>query len=70
MNATQYVAASRAGLKEAVGVIKALDSMTPQSPEFESEVLKLLRDLLKLKPSPCPVRGNTPKLTSHCPQHE
>jgi hypothetical protein len=54
MNATQYVAALRTGLKEAVGVIKALDSMTPQSPEFESEVLKPLRDLLKLKPFTVP----------------
>ena len=43
MNATRYVAALRTGLKEAVGVIEALDSMTRQSPEFESEVLKPLR---------------------------
>ena len=41
----------------AVGVIEALNSMTPQSPEFETEVLRPLRDLLKLKPSPCPVCG-------------
>ena len=70
MNATQYVAALRTGLKEAVGVIEALDSMTPQNPEFEIEVLKPLRDRLNLKPSPCPVCGKTRKLTSQCPQHE
>ena len=70
MNATQYVAALRTGLKEAVGVIEALDSMTPQSREFETEVLKPLRDLLKLRPSPCPVCGKTRKLASHCSQHE
>jgi hypothetical protein len=57
-------------LKEAVGVIEPLDSMTPQSPEFEDDVLKPLRDLLKLKPSPCPVCGKTRELISHCPQHE
>ena len=70
MNAIQYVAALRTGLKEALGVIEGLDSMTPQSPEFESEVLKPLRDLLKLKPLPCPVCGKTRKLTAHCPQNE
>ena len=43
---------------------------SPQSREFETEVLKPLRDLLKLKPSPCPVCGRARKLTSHCPQHE
>jgi hypothetical protein len=70
VNATQYVAALKRGLKDAVGVIEALDSMTPRSREFETEVLKPLRDLLKLKPSPCPVCGKTRKLTSACPQHE
>jgi hypothetical protein len=70
VNAIEYVAALRTGLKEALGVIEELDSMTPQSPEFEAEVLKPLRDLLKLKPSPCPVRGKTRKLTAHCPQNE
>lgn len=70
MNATQYVAALKEGLKDAVGVIEALDSMTPRSREFETEVLKPLRDLLKLKPSPCPLCGKTRKLTSTCPQHE
>ena len=70
MNAAQYVAALRNGLKDAVGVIEALDSMTPRSFEFESEVLQPLRDLLKLKPSTCPVCGKRRKLTSHCPQHE
>ena len=69
MNATQYVAALKRGLKDAVGVIEALDTMTPQSREFETEVLKPLRDLLKLKPSPYPVCGNR-RLTSQCPQHE
>ena len=70
MNAAQYVAVLRTGLKEAVGVIEALDSMTPQSREFEIEVLKPLRYLLKFKPSPCPVCGKRRKLTSHCSQHE
>lgn len=44
MNATQYVAALRRGLEDAVGVIEALDSMTPASWEFEIDVLKPLRD--------------------------
>jgi hypothetical protein len=70
MNAAHYVAALRKGLKDAVSVIEALDTMTPASREFETEVLQPLRDLLKLKPSPCPVCGKTRKLTSHCPQHE
>ena len=70
MNATQYVATLKRALKEAVGVIEALDSMTPQSREFEAEVLKPLRDLLKLKPSPCPVCRKARKLTAACPQHE
>lgn len=70
MNATQYVAALKSGLKDAVGVIEALDGMTPRSRKFETEVLQPLRDLLKLKLSPCPVCGKTRKLTSHCPQHE
>ena len=70
MNATQYIAELRTGLKEAIGVIEALDSMTPQSRDFETEVLQPLRDLLKLKPSPCPVCGKTRKLISRCPQHE
>ncbi len=70
MNATRYVAALRKGLKDAVGVIEALDGMTPQSREFETEVLQPLRDLLKLKPSPCPVCRKVRKLTVACPQHE
>ncbi len=69
-NATQYVAALKRGLKDAVGVIEALDGMTRQSREFETEVLQPLRDLLKLKPSPCPVCAKTRKLISRCPQHE
>jgi len=44
VNATQYVAALRRGLEDAVGVIEALDSMTPASWEFEIDVLKPLRD--------------------------
>ena len=70
MNAKPYVAALKKGLTEAIGVIEALDGVTPRSREFETEVLQPLRDLLKLKPSPCPVCGKTRKLTSHCPQHE
>jgi hypothetical protein len=70
MNAIQYVAALRKGLKDAVSVIEALDGMTPRSREFEAEVLQPLRDLLKLKPSPCPVCRKARKLTAACPQHE
>ena len=70
MNVQQCVAALKNGLKDAVGVIEALDSMTPRSREFETEVLKPLRDLPKLKPSSCPVCGKTRKLISLCPQHE
>ena len=70
MNATQYVAALKKGLKDAVGVIEALDSMTPRSREFETDVLQPLRDLLKLRSSACPVCGKTRKLISQCPQHE
>jgi hypothetical protein len=70
VNATQYVAALKRGLKDAVGAIEALDTMTPASREFETEVLQPLRDLLKLKASPCPVCGKRRKLTSHCSQHE
>jgi hypothetical protein len=70
VNATQYVAALKRGLKDAVGVIEALDSMTPQSREFETEVLQPLRDVLKLKLSPCPVCRKVRKLTAHCSQHE
>ncbi len=70
MNATQYAAALKRGLKDVVGVIEALDTMTPQSREFETEVLQPLRDLLRLKPSPCPVCSKRRKLTSHCPRHE
>jgi hypothetical protein len=47
VNATQYVAALRRGLKDAVGVIEALDGMTRQSREFETAVLQPLRDVLK-----------------------
>jgi hypothetical protein len=70
VNATQYVAALRRGLKDAVGVIEALDGMTRQSREFETEVLQPLRDVLKLKLSPCPVCSKRRKLTAHCSQHE
>lgn len=64
MNATQYVAALKRGLKDAVDVIEALDTMTPQSREFETEVLKPVRDLLKLRLSSCPVCGKARMLTS------
>ncbi|MGO9062075.1 MAG: hypothetical protein ACLQU2_32615 [Candidatus Binataceae bacterium] len=59
MNATQYVAALKRGLKDAVGVIEALDSMTPASREFETEVLKPLRDLLNLNlhRTRCAIKG-------------
>jgi hypothetical protein len=70
MTATKYVGALRKGLKEAVEVIEALDSMTGRSAEFESEVLQPLREVLKLKPSPCPVCGKTRKLAFHCQQHD
>jgi hypothetical protein len=70
MTATTYITALKKGIKDAIDVIEALDSMTPLSDEFETEVLKPLRDLLKLKPSACPVCGKTRKLISHCPQHE
>jgi hypothetical protein len=70
VNATQYVAVLRKGLKDAVCVIEALDSMTPQSREFETDVLKPLRDLLKLKLSSCPACGKRRKLTAQCSQHE
>ena len=70
MTATKYVASLRKGLKEAVEVIEAFDSMTGRSHEFESEVLHPLREVLKLKPSPCPVCGKPGKLAFHCPQHE
>ncbi len=70
MTATRYVVTLRRGLKEAIEVIEALDSMTRQRHSFESEVLQPLREVLKLKPSPCPVCGKTRKLAFHCPQHE
>lgn len=70
MTATKYVAALREGLKDAIGVIEALDSMTRRSQSFEVEVLQPLRDVLKLKTSPCPACGKTRKVTFHCPQHE
>jgi hypothetical protein len=70
MTATTYITTIKKGLKDAIDVIEALDSMTPQSREFETEVLQPLRDLLKLKPSPCPVCGKARKLISLCPQHE
>jgi hypothetical protein len=70
VDATQYVAALRRGLKDAVGVIEALDGMTRQSHEFETEVLQPLRDVLKLKLSPCPVCSKRRKLTALCSQHE
>jgi hypothetical protein len=67
---TETLAALRKGLKDALGVIEALDSMTPASREFETEVLQALRDLLKLKLPPCPACGKRRELTSHCSQHE
>ncbi len=70
MNATQYVAALKRGLKDAVGVIEALDSMTRQSREFETEVSQPLRDVLKLRISPCPVCSKRRRLTARCSQHE
>ena len=54
MTATKYVASLRKGLKEAIEVIEALDSMTRRSEEFETEVLRPLRKVLKLKISACP----------------
>lgn len=70
MTATKYVAALRNGLKEAIEVIEALDSMTRRSREFETEVLRPLRKVLKLKISTCPACGKTRKLAFLCPQHE
>jgi hypothetical protein len=70
MKAAHYVAALRKGLKDAVRVIEALESMTHTSREFETEVLQPLRDLLKLKPSPCPACGKKRKLTYQCLRHE
>ena len=55
------------GLKDAVGVIEALDSMTPRSREFESEVLKFLRDLLKLKLSTVPGLPHHPPRSPRVP---
>jgi len=70
MTATKYVASLRKGLKEAIEVIEALDSMTRRSREFETEVLRPLRDVLNLKTSPCPACGKTRKVAFLCPQHE
>jgi tRNA(Ile2) C34 agmatinyltransferase TiaS len=70
MTATKYVASLRKGLKEAIEVIEALDSMTKRSEEFETEVLRPLRKVLKLKIPVCPACGKTLKLSFHCPQHE
>jgi hypothetical protein len=70
MTATKYVAALRKGLKEAIEVIEALDSMTRRSEEFEAEVLRPLRKVLKLKISACPACGKTRKVAFLCPQHE
>ena len=57
-------------MSDAISVIEALDSMTPFSREFETDILQPLRDLLKLKPPPCPVCGKARKFTALCPQHE
>ena len=70
MTATKYVAALRNGLKEAIEVIEALDSMTRRGQNFEAEVLRPLRKVLKQKISACPACGKTRKLAFHCPQHE
>jgi len=70
MTATTYITALKKGLKDAIDVIEALDSMTPASEEFRREVLQPLRDILKLKIRPCPVCGKARKFVSLCPQHE
>ena len=57
MTATTYITALKKGLKDAIDVIEALDSMTPASEEFRRDVLQPLRDVLKLKIRPCPVCG-------------
>jgi hypothetical protein len=58
LTARRYVAVLRKGLREALGVIEARDLMTPQSDEFEPDVLKPLRDFLKLRLAWCAVCGN------------
>jgi len=70
MTATTYITALKKGLKDAIDVIEALDSMTPASEEFRRDVLQPLRDVLKLKIQPCPVCGKARKFESFCPQHE
>ena len=70
MTATTYITALKKGLKDAIDVIEALDSMTPASEEFRRDVLQPLRDVLKLKIRPCPVCGKARKIVSLCPQHE
>ena len=46
MTATAYITALKKGLKDAIDVIEALDSMTPASEEFRRDVLQPLRDIL------------------------
>jgi hypothetical protein len=70
MTATTYITALKNGLKDALDVIEALDSMTPASEDFRRNVLQPLRDVLKLKIRPCPVCGRARKFVSHYPQHE
>jgi len=50
-------------LKDAVGVIEALDSMTPRKPGVWNRSFAALRDLLNLKLSSCPACGKRRKLT-------
>ena len=70
MTATTYITALKNGLKDAIAVIEALDSMTPASEEFRRDVLQPLRDILKLNIRPCPICGKARKFVSLCPQHE
>ena len=70
VTATTYITTLKNGLKDAIDVIEALDSMTPASEEFRRDVLQPLRDVLKLKIRPCPVCGKGRRTVFLCPQHE